>query len=389
MPTILIADDDNSSRSLVRDSLSFEQTDYRFLEAPNGAVALELALREKPDIALLDVMMPEMNGHELCRMLKGREDTRSIPIILITALKESEDKIGGIEAGADDFLVKPFDPLELKLRVKSLLRIKQLHDELQCRYEELQAAHKELRRLGQLKDDLTHMIIHDMRTPLSSAQLGLQFVSYNTPTLPDAQRKTLEIAYASITQLTKMVNDLLDISRMEQGNLKLNKQPFALQPIVEERFAELETLAALDEKKFRADIPANLPALRADRDLIGRVLGNLLSNAMRHALPRSEISIAAQLLPSGDAVQISVHNEGRAIPRESQKIIFEKFHQLETKRASTGQGVGLGLAFCKMAVEAHGGQIWVESEEKPGTTFHFTLPMNVQQGQSISRQASG
>ncbi len=375
MPTILIADDDNSARSLVRDSLAFEQPDYRFLEAANGAIALELALQEKPDIALLDIMMPEIDGHQLCHILKSREDTRSIPIILVTALKESEDKIRGIEAGGDDFLVKPFDPLELKLRVRSLLRIKQLHDELQYRYEELQAAHKELRRLGQLKDDLTNMIIHDMRTPLSSTQLGLQFVLYNTPDLPDAQHKTLQIAYSSITQLTKMVSDLLDISRMEQGNLVLSKQPFALQQVIEQRFAELETLAVLDEKRFRADLPADLPLIRADRDLIGRVLGNLLGNALRHALPGTGISVAARVLPSRDVVQVSVHNEGRPIPQESQKVIFEKFHQLERERAPTGQGVGLGLAFCKMAVEAHGGQIWVESEEGRGSTFHFTLPV--------------
>lgn len=166
MPKILIADDDPSTRNLIRRTLSMEQADYIFVEATNGAAALELALQEKPDILLLDVMMPEMTGLELCGILKSREDTRPIPVILVTALKESEDRIKGIEAGGDDFLAKPFDVLELRLRVKSLLRIKLLHDELQQKYEELQTANAELHRLGQLKDDLTNMIIHDMRTPL-------------------------------------------------------------------------------------------------------------------------------------------------------------------------------------------------------------------------------
>jgi signal transduction histidine kinase len=375
MPKILIADDDPSTRNLIRRTLSMEQADYIFVEATNGAAALELALQEKPDILLLDVMMPEMTGLELCGILKSREDTRPIPVILVTALKESEDRIKGIEAGGDDFLAKPFDVLELRLRVKSLLRIKLLHDELQQKYEELQTANAELHRLGQLKDDLTNMIIHDMRTPLSSIQLGLQFVLYNSPDLPEMQRKTLGIAHTSMSQLTKMVNDLLDINRMEQGNVVLNKQTFSLHHVVQQRFEELETLAALDEKRFTADIPDDLPSLQADRDLVARVLGNLLSNALRYAPAQTVIAVSAKVTTDGNGVQISVHNDGRPIPHEYQTAVFEKFHQLELKRAS-GQGVGLGLAFCKMAVEAHRGRIWVESEEGRGTTFHFTLPLS-------------
>jgi NtrC-family two-component system sensor histidine kinase KinB len=227
-----------------------------------------------------------------------------------------------------------------------------------------------------LKDDLTNMIIHDMRTPLSSIQLGLQFVLYNSPDLPEMQRKTLGIAHTSMSQLTKMVNDLLDINRMEQGNVILNKQAFSLYPVVLQRFEELDTLAALDEKKFVADIPEDLPALKADRDLVARVLGNLLSNALRYAPAQSLITVSARATTTdGKGVQISVHNDGRPIPVEYQRTVFEKFHQLDIKRAS-GQGVGLGLAFCKMAVEAHRGTIWVESEEGRGTTFHFILPLS-------------
>jgi len=376
MPVILIADDEPDVRLLIRETLALAQPDYCFLEASDGLKALEMAQQEQPDIVLLDIVMPNMDGLEICRILKGQEDTRSIPVIFITALKDNEQKIKGIEVGGDDFLTKPFDTLELSLRVKSLLRIKELHDELQRRYEELGKANAELQRLGQLKDDLTNMIIHDMRTPLSSTRLGLQFVLESDPELAGLYRKTLEIAYSSITQLTKMVNDLLDISRMEQGRLALNRQPFALAQVVEERFQELTPLATLDEKAFVADLPQDLPQVMADRDLISRVLDNLFSNALRYAPPRTEISVRAQVSPAGDSIQVSVYNEGHGIPAEYQTIIFEKFHQLELKDASIGQGVGLGLAFCKMAVEAHGGRIWVESEEGCGSTFCFVLPLH-------------
>ena len=375
MAAILIADDDADLRLLIRETLALSDPSYRFLEARDGLAALEIARQEKPDIILLDIVMPRMDGLELCRILKNDPATRFMPVIFLTALKDSEEKIKGVDVGGDDFVVKPFMPLELTLRVRSLLRIKQLHDEVSQHYSDLQKAHRELQRLGQWKDDLTHMIIHDMRTPLSSTQLGLQFVLQEVPDLPEPYRSTLEVAFSSVTQLTKMVNNLLDISRMEQGKLSLNKQPVDIGSIVAERIKELEALARVDGKTFVVDIPVGFPRISADRALVSRVLGNLLDNALQHATRESEISVTASLVPGDDRVRISVHNAGKAIPVEYQGAIFEKFRQVEGGSSRNGGGVGLGLAFCKMAVEAHGGRIWVESTPGHGATFSFELPL--------------
>ena len=375
MATILIADDDADLRLLIRETLALSNPSYCFLEARDGQSALEIARQEKPDIVLLDIVMPKMDGLELCRILKSDPATRFIPVIFLTALKDSEEKIKGVDVGGDDFVVKPFMPLELTLRVRSLLRIKQLHDEVNQHYSELQQAHGELQRLGQWKDDLTHMIIHDMRTPLASTQLGLQFVLQETLDLPEPYRSTLELAYSSISQLTKMVNNLLDISRLEQGKLTLSKQPFALRAVVEERVRELEPLARADDKTFKVDIPDEFPMIRADREIVSRILGNLLDNALHHSTQESEISVVAKAVADGDAVQVIVHNEGKTIPAEYHDVIFEKFRQVDESGARNGSGVGLGLAFCKMAVEAHGGRIWVESEPGWGASLCFTLPL--------------
>lgn len=305
-------------------------------------------------------MMPGMNGYEVCRRLKEDERTRFVPVVMITALKDLEDKIRGIEVGADDFITKPFNKQELMTRVRSLLKIKRLHDELAESYRDLQD-------LQRTKENLTQMIVHDLKNPLTGIMANLEIVAMEEEL---DSRECLEAAQRSCSLLFNMIMDLLDISRSEEGKLALDLDTFSLPEIVRPNVLLAETLARMDGKAIFMSIPEETPVVSGDRNLLHRVIANLLNNAIKHTGRGGHILFGVESVENG-FLKAYVEDTGRGIPPESREKIFEKFGQLEAgKRA----GVGLGLTFCKMVVEAHEGRIWVDSREGVGNRFYFTLP---------------
>jgi two-component system, sensor histidine kinase and response regulator len=333
---------------------------YLIPEGYDGIEALERVEEGAPDIVLLDVMMPRMDGYEVCQKMKEDESTRFIPIVMVTALKELEDKIKSIEAGADDFLTKPIVKIELLTRIRSLIRVKRLHDDLEKSY-------KELKDLEKTKENLTQMIIHDLKNPLTGIKANLEIVGMEE--LNDTQ-ECLEAAQRSSDLLYNMIQDLLDISKLEEEKLNLILESVTMPDLADAARSEVEAPANAEDKEIKLDIPEGLPAINMDRQLIYRVISNLLLNAIKHTGRGGVITLRAGI--QGDVIQIDVADTGHGIPQDYLEAIFEKFGQVESRSRT---GTGLGLTFCKMAVEAHGGKIWVESVEGEGSTFSFTLPL--------------
>jgi two-component system, sensor histidine kinase and response regulator len=219
-PTILVVDDIPENVELLEAYLIPEK--YHVVTAQNGLEALERAKESPPDIVLLDVMMPQMDGFEVCSILKKDPRTQFIPVVMVTALKERDDKLRGIEAGADDFLTKPIDRVELLTRIRSLIRVKFLHDDLEKSYVELQ-------ELQNVKERLTQMIIHDLKNPLTGVKANIEIVGMEDL---GETRECLEAAQRSCDQLFNMIQDLLDISRMEEGKMVLTRETLDLVEIV-------------------------------------------------------------------------------------------------------------------------------------------------------------
>lgn len=357
-PTVLVVDDIAENVELLEAYLVPEK--YDVITAFNGIEALEKIRKIPTDIVLLDVMMPQMDGFEVCKILKTDPHTQFIPVVMVTALKERNDKIKGIEAGADDFLTKPIDRVELLTRIKSLIRVKCLHDDLEQSYQTLQ-------ELQHTKERLMQMIIHDLKNPLTGVKANLEIVGFED--LGDT-RECLEAAQRSCDLLFNMIQDLLDISRMEEGKLSLNREMLALPEIVSQAVREIEVPAHAEDKAVSIDLPADLPRFNADRNFMYRTLSNLLINAVKHTGRGGTITVRASRQNS--TLRVEVVDTGHGIPPEYHEKIFEKFAQVESSRRS---GSGLGLTFCKMAIEAHNGRIWVESETGKGSTFIFTLPL--------------
>lgn len=228
------------------------------------------------------------------------------------------------------------------------------------------------KRLEELRDDLLHMIVHDLRTPLTSLMAGMQSVGI-LGELNDRQRSLLEIARRGGETLLGMINDLLDIDKMEQGSLTLERTEVSVPVVAETALAQVGGLAAAKTQTIAADIAPDLPAAYADEDKLRRILVNLLGNAIKFTPAGGTITLSVRR--DGDTLIFSVRDTGEGIPKEDFERIFQKFGQVETRKSGRRMSTGLGLTFCRLAVEAHGGRIWVESELGVGSVFSFTLPL--------------
>ena len=367
---ILVVDDDPRNVRLLEGI--FRTAGYAVDKALGGEEALARVQASLPDLVLLDVMMPGVSGHEVCVRLKGNEKTRSIPIMLVTALSALEDKVEGLDIGADDFVSKPVNRVELLAKTRSLLRIKSLHDQVARAGELLAQKNAELVKLEQLKETLVQMIVHDLKNPLTAimGNLGLILRSPEGPAARTEQRA--KVALESCRAMMRLALDLLDISRLEENKMVLSREPLEMRSLAGAAIQETDALAAQARIVVTNDIEGGLSPAWADRDLLTRILANLLSNAIKHTPEGGSVSVGAAEENGG--VVLWVQDTGEGIPEEYQDAIFEKFSQAEVKRRGLKSDRGLGLTFCKMAVEAHAGRIWVESVRGKGSTFRVFLP---------------
>jgi len=290
---------------------------------------------------------------------------------MISALDETDSVVRCIEMGAADYLPKPFNPTLLRARVGASLREKRARDR-ELRYTaELAESYRKLQELERLRDDLTHMIVHDLRTPLTSLLSGLQTVPL-VGDMNEVQAEMIDIAVDGGQTLLGMINDLLDVEKMEQESVPLDKTPLTAAGLIERATAQVAMLAQANGLTLAAEAALGLLPFSGDEDKLRRTLVNLLGNAIKFTPPGGTITAAAEECDAG--ILFSVRDTGEGIPPEAFDRIFEKFGQVENRKAGRKMSTGLGLTFCKLAAEAHGGRIWVESRPGRGSAFFFTIP---------------
>lgn len=367
---LLVVDDDADNRDVLARRL--EKQGHWALTVSSGREALSVLAEQPFDLVLLDLMMPEMDGFETLSRIKADPLIRHLPVIMISALDEVASVVRCIEMGAADYLPKPFNPTLLRARVGASLREKRAHDR-ETRYTgEIQESFRRLQELERLRDDLTHMIVHDLRTPLTSLLAGLQTVPL-VGELNEMQAEMLEIAEDGGRGLLAMINDLLDVEKMEQETVPLDLATLSASDLIAQAVSQVASLAKSSGLKLTQRVAPEVPAFNGDEDKLRRVLVNLLSNAIKFTPPDGTVSVEASLSESGDLL-FCVQDSGEGIPPDAFERIFEKFGQVENRKAGRKMSTGLGLAFCKLAVEAHGGRIWVESKPGRGSAFFFLSP---------------
>jgi len=355
---VLVVDDHAANRLLLRELLEPEGHDV--IEVADGAAALELASAQPPDVVLLDVQMPGLDGFEVCRRLKAGEATAAIPVLLVTALDGRNDRITGMRAGADDFLTKPVNRPELVLRVKNAIVAHSLLLESRTQYRKLQ-------ELEAMRDGLVHLMVHDLRSPLTGVLANLGLVQMSADGLDANTAECVAEALQNTRRMADMVSDMLDVSRMEEQKLPLVLEGLDMNEVIA---AAARIVAHSNVRVVHVDASAPVPA-RGDRNLVLRVIANLVDNAVKFSPPGGTVTVVATIA-EGRAT-VSVSDTGPGIPPEARSMIFDKFGQVRSVHQSR-RSSGLGLTFCKLAVEAHGGVIGVESDGKTGSEFWFSIP---------------
>lgn len=360
---ILIVDDDSRNLRLLTSLLA--GAGHEVLRAPDGEEACRQVTEERPDLVLLDAMMPGMNGFEVCAWIRAREESQLLPVVMVTALNATEEKVRALDAGADDFLTKPINRLELLAKVKSLLRVRALQEDLARKNEALQQAEA-------LRQSLVQMIVHDLKNPLAGIQGHIDLLSQmHLVHTPDARRMAASARSACRTMMG-MILDMLDIGRMEEGHQIVQAEEMDLAAVIAEDVDECLGLARASEVELVVETPDAGPTALADPGLVKRVIANLLNNAVKHTPPGGCVTVGAR--KQGDEVEVRVGDSGEGIPSAELERIFDKFARVSGQERSTRHDRGLGLAFCRLAVEAHGGLIRAESQPGRGSVFTFTLP---------------
>ena len=379
--TVLVVDDEPYNLEVIQHFLQVEG--FRVQTADDGQAALEAVRDFPPDLILLDVKMPGLDGFEVCRRLKAEPGTAFIPVVILTALKGTQERLRGAEAGADEFLSKPFDHIELITRSHSLVRSKRYHDQIVAhaaaleervaiRTAELMEALEELRRLDRLKSEFIANVSHELRTPILHMKGYLDLVADGAMgSLAPRQAEGLALVQDAVTRLGNVVEDIVDFNTLQAEALAF--EPLYLSDICRHVLHSFAAPAARRNVSLTLSIAPDVPRVLGDRVALTRALRHLVDNAVKFGPRYQVVQIAASR--QGDRVQISVRDHGPGLAPEELARIFEMFYQVDGSSTRQAGGLGVGLALVRKLVQAHGSDIRVKSEQGRGSTFYFDVPV--------------
>ncbi len=340
---------------------------YEVITASGGEEALRLVQQKEPDLILLDVLMPVLDGFEVCRRLKDNAETCLIPVVFMTVLSDIGDRVKGLEAGADDFLTKPVHRDELLARIRTSLRLKQTIDH------KVHALHRQLQEATERESQLFTNMSHELRTKLDVI-IGFSEVlqEQTCGELNDEQEEYVNYILTGGNQMLDLVNGLLDLAKIEAGKMEVRLEELDLRSLLAESLELVQGGALAHDITLSLEIADDINTIVGDKRKVQQIVFNLLSNAVKFTPDQGTAGIKAT--ETSEGVQIAVWDTGVGIAPEDQRRIFEEFQPLSDAHVTTTVGTGLGLALTKKFVELHGGTIELESRSGQGSTFTFSLP---------------
>jgi len=368
-PVILVVDDTEDNLDLLEFAL--KRKPVRMLRAMSGMECLALAAERQPDIILLDIQMPEMDGFETLKRLRANSVTSKIPVVFLTAQrKDAESIAAGLALGAEQYLTKPIDTDELLVRTRMLIQLKRAEAELE-----------------RTKADFTAMLVHDLRSPLIGVKSVIELLqdSGKGAILNDDHFELLNSAHASAKKLLELIGDFLDLSKYESGTISFDASVTPVSAFINPVVAQMDIQFKQRNVKIVKAIPDNLPMVFVDPMKTEQVIMNLLSNALKFTKGGGMVTIDAapvtEEVPTPEGVKnkpfvlVNITDNGVGISPDEVSLLFERYKQVSSARIVKQKGTGLGLVICKRIVEAQGGRIAAESEQGKRTTFSFTLPV--------------
>jgi signal transduction histidine kinase len=353
--SVLVVDDSPQNRMVAVGHL--EAAGYSVTAVGSGEEALAHLAANRTDLVVLDILMPGMGGFEVCKRIRAIPELAGVPVMFLTALGDREATQPALDAGADDLLPKPFQRAELLLRVRSLIRLRRQGLELAAQNEQLRKLEQDKRRIAQL-------IVHDLKGPATTLLANAELLRAGS--LPGELAEVVDDIVTAVGSLDRTVRNLLDLSRAEDVGLSVELEPIDLAEIAADVASGLRGFSRL----HKVTVTQHLDVHRVvgDRELLRRMLQNLVHNAIKHAPPDSEVGIEAHL--EGGAVLLRVSDRGPGVSELDVDKIFDPY----VSRDRPNGGHGLGLVFCRLAAEAHGGRIWVEAWQPTGAVFCVRLP---------------
>jgi signal transduction histidine kinase len=364
---VLVVDDTAAHLKMLARAL--DEAGYLVRTVSDGAQALAAADQEPPDLVLLDVDMPELNGYETCRQLKEQERFAATPVIFLSGLSDTPQRLQAFAAGGVDYVTKPFDIQEILARLSTHLELARLRRKAEESSRELDASLAKLRELEHFRHDLVHMVAHDMRSPLMAVTGYLELLDLERDKLAEDHGDFVTQALEGARTLVRMIDAMIDTDRLEAGKLPLNLAVRDLRAILDLALAALGPASAR-----RVAIEVLTPGrvvLQADGEVLRRVIANLVANALRSSDGDEQVRILAS--SAGGRARLEVHDHGAMIPEDFRARVFEKYATRSGERGRHRRAVGLGLPFCRLAIEAHGGRIGFDTGAA-GTCFWFELP---------------
>ncbi|MEM7345739.1 MAG: hybrid sensor histidine kinase/response regulator [Chloroflexota bacterium] len=354
--SILIVDDNPTNLDVLFTYL--DAAGFNVLVAEDGESAIEQVQYTTPDIILLDVMMPGIDGFETCHRLKNNPETTDIPIIFMTALSDVSDKVKGFTEGAVDYVTKPFQHAEVLARVNTHLTIRKLQKSLEQRTQELQTRNQEL-------DAFAHTLAHDLKNPLNILIGTAELVEFEGP-LIESQKQCIETVIQTGYQINTIMNELLLLATLRDQDISF--EPLDMATIIERCLERLQNLT--QEHQVEIILPENWPASFGYTGWIEQVWINYISNAVKYGGRPPKVEIGSTSLDNSQ-IRFWVKDNGAGLTREEQSQLFVEFTRLKKVKI---EGHGLGLSIARRIVERLGGMVGVESEVGQGSTFYFTLP---------------
>jgi two-component system, sensor histidine kinase and response regulator len=350
---ILVVDDTPSNVIILIDLLQDEG--YIIHEARDGQAAVELVPTVAPDLILMDINMPRLNGFEACRRLKSSPATQDIPVVFISAWGELDDKINGFKAGGVDYITRPFQVEEVIARVRTHITIAKQHQQIMA--------------LNRLKDQLVRTVSHDLKNPLTGVR-GYVDMLIEDETSVDRQRM-LTLIRRSADRMYRLISNLLDLTRIQDG-LQLERRSVLVSQLIQDALNDFEVQAQSRQIQMAMDLPNGDLSVSVDPLRMGQVIANLLSNAVKYAT--RQVIVRGERID--DRLHLAIVDDGPGIPPEMQARLFEAFYRAPTQTNKQVEGTGLGLSIAQGIVQQHGGIIRLHSVVNEGTMFEVVLPLS-------------
>ena len=380
---ILIVDDEPDNVLLLK--LILDEYGYRVRTATSGPLALEAAWMQVPDLILLDILMPQMDGFEVCRRLKADNRTHDVPVLFLSAVDETKYKVKGFAAGGVDYITKPFQVDEVVVRLQTHLSLRSLHQQIQAANARLARQLKELEARNEELDAFAHTVAHDIKNPLTMIVGYADSLLTDHQAMPEEERsEALRTLKQSAVRIVNIVDELLLLTSVRRTEVTL--EPLDMSYVVEQACKRLAFL--IRERQAEIIAPTEWPQVVGHAPWIEEIWVNYIGNGCKYGGTPPRLQLGSQLLPDG-WVQFWVHDNGNGISPEDRDRLFMAYTRLGHKEGGSpvvrARGYGLGLSIVRRIVEKLGGQVGVESDNVPGrgSTFSFTLPA----GFELARQA--